>query len=281
MIMAVPFELEWMGGVAEHHFRKARPEPDLPWGTLDVGKYPPRLIEAARDSWTQIAITEYRAVVAFSEVVRSLVEALAPLDLIGMASDFIADEVLHVELASRMAMELGGAVAKAIDPEHFSLRPSRSLTPLQRANEIVLQVGCVAEIFSGGTAAGNLRVAAHPLARGVFARILSDEGRHQRFGSLYFEWASERLDDDERQRLSQVATHAIEAHRRSWTRRTSKVTDGVTEEGYTLTDLHELGWLQSEEAVPLARQVVLNDVLPPLAALGIILSEEDRDRLFA
>ena len=40
--MKVPFELEWMGGAPEHHFRAARPgTDDLPWGTLDATRYAP------------------------------------------------------------------------------------------------------------------------------------------------------------------------------------------------------------------------------------------------
>ena len=109
--MKEPFELEWMGGPAEHHFRKARPGiDDLPWGTLDTSDYPPEVVLAARATWTEAAYTEYRAIAAFSAVLHGLCEAKAPLDLIGMASSFVADEVVHVELASRVAMELGGGV---------------------------------------------------------------------------------------------------------------------------------------------------------------------------
>src|SRR5271167_1452395 len=142
--MKVPFELEWMGGAAERHFRKARPAAvELPWGTLDLAKYAPAAVERARTSWTEVAINEYRAVASFSEVLRALVDVKAPLDLLGMTSDFLADEVSHVELASRMAMELGGAAPRMVDLDRFAMRP-RGLTAFQRANELILRVGCVA-----------------------------------------------------------------------------------------------------------------------------------------
>jgi hypothetical protein len=52
--MKVPFELEWQGGAAERHFRKARPHiEDLPWGTFDVAKVDPRAVERARNAWTE------------------------------------------------------------------------------------------------------------------------------------------------------------------------------------------------------------------------------------
>lgn len=57
--------------------------------------------------------------------------------------------------------------------------------------------------------------------------------------------------------------------------------DGVTSEGYRVDDLHELGFLESKLAVPLARKMVEEDILVPLAALGIILPEGERAGLSA
>ncbi len=203
--MKEPFELEWMGGPAEHHFRKARPGVDeMPWGTLDPSKFAPAAVERARGSWTEVAINEYRAVASFSEVLRALVDVKAPLDLLGMTSDFLADEVHHVELASRMAMALGGAAPRTIDLDRFAARP-RGLTRLQRANELVLRVSCVAEAFSGGTATVSYDATTHELPRAVYEKILRDESLHRRLGGLYFEWAFERIDEAELARLGSRA----------------------------------------------------------------------------
>src|SRR6516164_2162273 len=126
--MNEPFEVEWMGGAAEHHFRKVRPgADDLPWGTVRLDDYSPVAVEYARNAWTEVAINEYRAVASFSEVLRALVDVKAPLDLLGMTSDFLTDECSHVEMASRLAMELGGAAPRAIDLDRFAMRP-RGLT---------------------------------------------------------------------------------------------------------------------------------------------------------
>jgi hypothetical protein len=280
--MKIPFELEWMGGVAEHHFRRARPgTDDLPWGTLEAKKYPPNAVRAAQRFWTEIAMNEYRAVASFAEVVRALVEARAPLDLVGMTGDFLADEARHVELASRLAMELGGAMPFAFDPDDFALRANRALSALQRANELVLRVGCVAEVFAGGTGAGNLRVAAHPLTRAVLETILADEARHRRFGSLYFEWAVDRLDDAERARLSRVLHHALTEHSAFWRPAPSVAPDRKRGGGYKAHDLHELGIQEAARAIPLARKVVEEDILAPMAELGITLAHEERQGLFA
>ena len=214
--MSQPFELEWIGGVTEHHFRKVRPAAEqLPWGTLDPSKFSPAAVEYARGSWTEVAINEYRAVASFTEVLRALVDVKAPLDLLGMTSDFLADECSHVELASRVAMELGGAAPREVDLEQFAMRP-RGLTAWQRANELVLRVACIAEAFSGGTASVALESTTHPLTRAVYETILRDEARHRRLGGLYFEWALSRIDEAELARLGRVLHEALKAFAPFW-----------------------------------------------------------------
>jgi hypothetical protein len=270
----VPFEVEWMGGAAEHHFRKARPgADDLPWGTLDAAKYSPEAVEYARGAWTEVAINEYRAVASFTEVLRALVDVKAPLDLLGMTSDFLADECSHVELASRMAMELGGGAPRMIDLDHFAVRP-QGLTPFQRANELVLRVGCIAEAFSGGTATVSHANTSHPLPRAVYETILRDEARHRRLGGLYFEWALSKMDDAELQRLGQVMLSALRSLRPFWKLRPKTATTALPAD-----DLHALGWLGVERFAPVARDVVVKDILEPLATIGITLSADDRAEL--
>jgi hypothetical protein len=278
---AEPFEVEWLGGRAEHYFRRARPGiDDLPWGTLRAADYPPSLVDAARRSWTELAINEYRAIAAFSEVLRTMALAKAPLDLLGMTSDFLADECVHVELASRLAMELGGGAPMAVDMRDFAPRANEALVPFQQANEIVLQIG-MSEAFAGGTGLGNRNAASHPLTRAIFDRILSDEGRHRRLAGLYFEWAADKLDNPERVRLGGVATRVLEALSPIWRVTPTPIVDGRTRDGWRVDDLHALGWLESAKMTILARDVVRRDVLAPLDALGIVVAREDRERLLA
>jgi hypothetical protein len=273
----VPFEIEWMGGAAEHHFRKARPTTEeLPWGTLAPSKYAPAAVDYARGAWTEVAINEYRAVASFCEVLRALVDVKAPLDLIGMTSDFLADECSHVELASRMAMELGGAAPRMVDLDHFAERP-RGLTAFQRANELVLRVSCVAEAFAGGTANVSLDATSHPLPRAVYETILRDEAHHRRLGGLYFEWALSRIDEDELRRLGQVMLAALKGFAPFWRARpTTNVAPTLPED-----DLHALGWLSPARFGPVAREVTVRDILDPLATIGITITAEERAALLA
>lgn len=273
--MKQPFELEWMGGAAEHHFRKARPTvEELPWGTIDPARYAPAAVDFARSAWTEVAINEYRAVASFTEVLRALVEAKAPLDLLGMTSDFLADECSHVEMASRLAMELGGAAPRLVDMDRFASRPSRGLSHLQRANEMVLKVSCIAEAFSGGTASVSRDSTSHPLARAVYEAILRDEAHHRRLGGLYFEWALARIDEAELARLGQVLLGALRTLRPFW-----KPSAATARAELPAGDLQELGWLGPARFAPVAREVVARDILDPLETIGIALSKEQRAEL--
>jgi hypothetical protein len=269
------FELEWMGGTAEHHFRKARPAvEELPWGTLDPSKYAPDAVERARGSWTEVAINEYRAVASFSEVLRALVDVKAPLDLLGMTSDFLADECSHVEIASRMAMELGGAAPREVDFDRFTTR-TRGLDAWQRANELVLRVGCIAEAFSGGTATVSCAQTTHELPRAVYETILRDEARHRRIGGLYFEWAYARLDEAEVARLGRVLAGGLRSLSPFW----KKPASAPSRPEPPADDLAALGWPTKAAFAPVAREVVVRDIVDPLATLGIVLTDEERQEL--
>jgi hypothetical protein len=266
-----PFEIEWCGGAAEKHYRRLRPlDPEIPWGTLDPKKYPASLVDRARISWTRIARSEYRAAAAFADVLGAMLAAKTPLDLVGMAGDFVADELFHVELASRLAMEIGGGAPIETDFAKMGIEAAPGLTPRERANELVLRVGCIAETMSGAIAVETMREVEHPLVTKIMERIARDEARHTRLGWLYLDWASEDMSDAERARLGAIATREIEKLSPIWTLRTSTVKDGVTTEGYRLSDVHELGWMESQHARDVAIRTMQDEVIAPLAKVGIV-----------
>jgi hypothetical protein len=281
----VPFELEWMGGPAEHHFRKARPATEeLPWGTLDPSKYAPAAVDRARRSWTGVAMNEYRAVAYFTHVLRALVEVRAPLDLLGMTSDFLADECAHVELASRLAMELGGAAQQDVDLERFAPGPVGK-TPLERANDIILRVSCISEAFAGGTATVSLASTTHELPRAVYESILRDEAHHRRLGGLYFEWALSRIDDAELARLGRTLHTVLKDYSVYWTAARSASPAGSPSAPGLATpapyeeELRALGWLPAARFAEIAREVVVRDILDPLETIGIAITKDERAAL--
>jgi hypothetical protein len=193
--------------------------------------------------------------------------------MIGMASDFLADEVLHTELAARVAMELGGAAPITVDMDRFALRADLRLPPKKRANEVLLRVCCIGEAFALGVGTPALKLPTLPMIEAVTEIIMADESRHKRLGALYLEWASEDWDDDERRRLSGVLEDTMKNLSPLWSG-TARAASGLCAE-----HLNELGWLESARALPHARAVAL-DLLVPLERHGVVLSSEVRAELF-
>ena len=279
--MRIPFEPQWLGGQSERYFRRIRPDVEsLPWGTLDPTAYPPALLKRAQQGWTQSAFNEYRAAIAFSQVLQSLLEINAPVDLIGMCSDFVADEMLHVELTCRVAMELGGGADFRIDYQGQRIAMAEGLSALQRANELIIRVCCVGEAFSLPMLTGACRTASHPLTERVLKRIIRDEAQHGLLGFLYLEWVEEYLDEDELARLTHVATDAISALAPAWQQLRSIVATEPSTGAIKSHEINELGAMVYHDYLETARRAIRDSVCKPLAEHGICVDPKLLKRLF-
>ncbi len=271
--MTQVFELEWLGGAAERRFHALRPgSDDLPWGTLDAGDFAPALVERARHSWTEGALNEYATAACFAALLRALLEARAPVDLVGMAGAFVADEMLHVELNARMAMALGGAAPLAVDFAALVPEVPAGTSPLGHAAELLVRVCCVGETLSVPLLSAAMRAATHPLVRAVLERLVRDEVAHARLGWLFLEWAGPALDAAARRRLGVVAAGAIDEQRQTWPR------DGDGASTAPLCcdagELHALGWLTPAEFRGVAGAALRHDVIAPLARFGIVTAAD-------
>ena len=156
----------------------------------------------ARRAWTGAAFQEHRTGVACCATLRALIEARAPLDLIALASRFPLDEMVHVELCARMAMELGGGTEILHDPLDVIADATPDRSPLMRAAELVVRFFCVGEALSIPLLRGTWHAARHPLPRAVLGRIVRDEAAHGTFGFTFLDWALPLLDAGRARRWS-------------------------------------------------------------------------------
>ncbi|MEQ9320930.1 MAG: hypothetical protein RIF41_17340 [Polyangiaceae bacterium] len=260
--MTAPFELGWLGGAAETHFRRKRPEAlEMPWGTLAASDYAAPLVAAARRAWTQGAFSEYATGAALAALMAALLRAKAPVDLVGMAGDFVSDEMLHTELNARMAMELGGGVPCLADFD--AMVPAiETVDPLLAATELAVRICCVSEAVSSPMLAATATAASHPLTRAVLMQIAKDEPPHALLGWLVLEWAEPRLDESARAYLAAAASDQLAGLKQDWPAPPRVASPSA------VTDL---GWLPTEDYLPLAEDVVVRDVINRLAAYGIAL----------
>src|SRR5579859_2012842 len=242
------FELELYGGGVERRYRKLRPEVEaMPWGTLDASKIPEDARILARKAWTGAAFQEHRTGLACSATLRALFECRAPVDLIAMAARFPMDELVHVELCARMAMELGGGTEIQHDPHALIVDAAEDLSPRMRAADMIVRFFCVGEALSIPLLKGTWHAARHPLSRAVLGRIVRDEAAHGTFGFTFLDWALPSMNKGEREHLGRAADRTIRAIRLQWDamrrRRVTGYDDGIGD---------ALGWMQTDAYLALA-----------------------------
>jgi hypothetical protein len=204
--MLAPFELATIGGPWGRRLAPRRRWIDeLPWD-----ERLPQDIDAARVVWTRTAFSEYASAAAFAEVTAALLAAGAPIDLVAAAGDFIVDEIVHTEVAARIAAALGGAVALEVDLTRL-VRPASARDPVMRAAELVVRTSCVGEALTVPMLKLTCEVAGSPLIEAALGAIVGDESSHAQLGWWFLDWAEPRLDDAARAHLGEVAGAAIQS----------------------------------------------------------------------
>ncbi len=234
----------------------------LPWASFDASLYDDEVRVAARAAWTRAAFQEHRTAAAVSVSLRALVEARAPLDLIGVATRFPLDEVSHVDLCARMAGVLGGGTEVLHRPNELIRAPSTSLSPLMRAADIVVRLYCVGEALSIPLLRGAWHAAKHPLPKAILGTIVRDEAAHGTFGYWFLDWALPRLGAGDRHALAVSAEGAIAPLRRLFREIAGAPPQADSE-------AHPLGWLQGPEYLEIAHASMRRNVVEALRARAI------------
>jgi hypothetical protein len=261
------FELEMLGGPTERRYRKLRPEVEaMPWGTMDLSGASESDRIVARRAWTGAAYQEHRTAVACAASLRALLEARAPVDLVAIAARFPLDEMVHVELCSRMAMECGGGTEIRYDPDKVILDAEPDTPPLLRACELAVRFFCVGEAISIPLLRATWHAARHPLPRAVLGRIVRDEAAHGVFGFTVLDWAADRLSQSDRVHLGKMADLGIDFLARQWQ-------DLAQRPKSAPHDGDVLQWMQTEDYLSLAKRALERDVKEPLRRRGIPLTE--------
>jgi len=211
------FELSWRGGATEARLHRRRPGGnELPWGTIELSRYPDLHGLEARKIWSNGVFTEYASAAAFSALTTAMLQCGAPVDLIATCADIVVDELFHVELSSRLTMELGGAVPIEFELDKIAPVTTAGTRPLMRAAEIAITTSCVSESLSVPAMARSRALADEPLVKAVLDRLLADEGPHARCGFWFLEWACEELTEVERVHLARLAEDTIEVYAPLW-----------------------------------------------------------------
>jgi hypothetical protein len=248
------FELGWAGGSAERAFRRVKSLDALPWDSLDPSRFDAPLVAAARRAWTSGALSEYSTAATFSALLSELLAARAPVDLIGMAGAFVADEMLHTELNARMATVLGGAEPLLVDFDALVTGIDLDRPPLERIACRAARL-VIGEALSVPLLAHNAALASHPLTRAVLCRLARDEPAHAQFADLALEWALDGVED--RARVVAAARDALEDY-----------APDFVQPDVDVAQVTQLGWLPPQQWVRTARRT-LTRIERRFAALGL------------
>ena len=213
----MPFELSWRGGATAARLHRRRPGGDaLPWGTLDLARYPRAHAVEARRIWSNGVFTEYASAAAFSTLTTAMLGCGAPVDLVAMSADIVVDELFHVELSGRLTMELGGGVPLDFDLAQIAPSATTGVRPRGAAAELAVTTSGVCEALSVPAMARSRALATEPLIRAVLDILLADEGPHAKLGDYFLAWAAPRLTDGERAGLAELALDTVEVYRPLW-----------------------------------------------------------------
>src|SRR5581483_9386821 len=218
----------------------------------------PELVMAAREVWTRSAFSEYASGASFAEIASHLLAAKAPIDLVAAAGDFVGDEMFHAELASRVAMSLGGAMPMDVNFEKL-VRPPVGDSALLRAAELVVRSCCVGESLTVPMLKQSRRTAGSRTIEAVISRILRDEAQHAQLGWWFLDWAD--LSDEDRAHLAPVAGSTIRSFSVLFERECA-ATEG-------------LGALPCRSFDGTFLDAGKDDVVAPLAERGIIVPDQD------
>jgi hypothetical protein len=224
-------EISMLGGWTERRMRRRRDGiDDLPWGTLDVARYDTGDVALARGMWTNGIFTEYASATAFSQLATALLECGAPVDLTAACADIVVDEMTHVEIVTRVVIELGGAVPYAMDLDRITQLPDAGASALMRAAELAITTSCVGEALSVPALRRSRAMIGGGLLHEVLDRLVRDEGPHAQLGVQFLAWAGDRLTRGDRERLAEIALDAVAVYAPLWQQPSEAAPDlGVTE----------------------------------------------------
>ncbi|HEV8245425.1 MAG TPA: ferritin-like domain-containing protein [Polyangiaceae bacterium] len=234
----------------------------IPWGSFQRSSYAPAALALAQDQAERLAEGEYGAVGLFGEIVSGLAMTGAPFDVVSAASTVSSDEIRHADYCVRFAEACAGdSVALTVDRDAVE-RACHGLDTTDEVDFFLLKYSAVGESLAAALLLECRDGASDPLARAMYASLLSDEVHHARLGWYYFAWRAPAWSQAERQRLAdRIAEFVVGIEQRFWIGRDAPA--GQRDMA------RALGVLDSERQREAIAQVMSEEITPGLDAIGL------------
>ena len=235
---------------------------EIPWESFDRKRYPEAALALASEAQRALAVGEYTAIDLFSRLASALTSNGAPLDLVSAAARIPEDEARHADYTLHFSSLLAGReTALAFDPAAQPWQWTGVASP-EIVDRMMLEVSAVGETIAVALLQACLERASDPVARGVFASILSDEVHHARLGWYYLAWRAPQWSLAERQRLADRCGEMIMRLEVQFSR-------GRDAPRGAQKGAKALGILETKGQRRVIAAVVEGELLPGLDALGL------------
>ena len=234
-------------------------------------RYPKAAVALALDAVSALARGEYVAVHQFALVSSALALNGAPFDVITAAARVPADEIRHADLASRMARRLAGEDVEFEIPRGELEREFANARDQESLDVLMVQLPAISETLAYALLSACRDRASDPTLKALYATIVADELHHARLGWYYLAWRAPQWTQAERQRVADRCGGMIAGVERQFWRGRDAVST-VREAA------RALGVLDSEGQRAAVRQVMEDEIVPGLDAIGLGASHAWRAR---
>ena len=243
----------------------------IAWSRFDRARYPEPALALAAHAQRSLAAGEYNAITLFARIASALALHGAPIDLVTAAARVPGDEARHADLAMRMAALLAdddGAIL--IDQVALEGQWQQPMSH-ESLDGTMVEVAAIGETLAAALLTGCRRRAVDPVAKGVFGALVADEIHHARLGWYYLTWRSPAWSRAERQRVAdRAAALVVDVERRFFRGRDAPRGSERA--------ARALGVLDSAAQQEIVRQVMEDEIVPALDALGLGATHAWRQR---
>lgn len=215
----------------------------------------PELQQHAARLWTRRVDVELEAAARFVAIAAELRLLQAPHELVEWAERCAADERRHAELCAERVVAMGGTVPTRDEP-HEWLAPS-GFAGRERLLYECVAVSCVTETVATAIQVKMLAQMPKGRARTIIHEVAKDEVQHARLGWAILAWLRDDADA-----LSPHIPALAQA-----------VLDGEPEHGLDAVEQLALGELDGPTRREVARETLLEVVLPGLESFGVSVEE--------
>ena len=243
----------------------------IPWKKFERSRYPGAALDLAGDAQLRLAEGEYHAIGLFGRIASGVAMAGVPFDIVAAATRVSSDELRHADYCIRFAtLCTGDDVVLSVSPAALEA----AAAPMPREEEtdfLVAKYAATGETLAAALLHACRKRAKDPVARALFSSILADEVHHAHFGWYYLHWRAPFWTRAEQQALAdRLGEFVADVERSLWFGRDAPA------EARAAADA--LGVLDTESQRAVVRQVMEEEIVPGLDAVGLGASHAWRAR---